>query len=1223
MQGQLQAAKAYYEQLVTLGAGATGLNTAERESLIIGEQIKRTTDEKVIAKLREKQTMADALGVQLRTNEGLEQSFAAHAKLIESTNSQADAITNQAQRQEAANEVFGRGKTAIEQMTLAELQKQMAEAQASDSFDPKYIAALELKINAQKRFVDALGQADYKAVAQHTDELLRNAQSLQAVYKDELSLSGKTGIEREKIAALRQVELKYAKELAKIDNSTISETQKQTERIKVLEAQGIESAMAVAKVTDKYWEETTGNINRGLTDALMQGFDNGWKDAKSFGKSLLSMFNNMVLRPVISFIVQPISMMINGVLQGVMGSMGGGGGFDLASLLSNGSSAYNLYTGNGLIGQGAQYAANLFGWGAGAGGAYSLGGTAAATSSYGLGMGGGYGLGAGSYGLAAPSGGYFAGTTAAGSAGGSAGAGSMAGVGWAAAVVIAAAYLGGMFKDEKQVGAGITGELGGDMYGYQLMRESGGLFDGPNYRYLIAEKEIKDIKAEIEAVKADDKYTQLGARGEAARDEKLQRLYKQLEVLERDYGGAIDGSKGPIKILQEAFEGIREKVATQAESLGLDGEAVRQMKVSLGLDEIHPDTGGKGLDLTGLSQQEAAAKIDKALKDANEELARSLLGSYQEVTKEITTTVWENVRVDDGGETERWERVGHQVTETVTEMEWVMSEYVREGETAVQALDRMATGITIVNQMFDLLGAKTMDASLANGDWASKVVEAAGGLDKFNQAVNTYFDLYYSDSEKRAHIASTVDKGMEEKGLDLRSGDSNAKAKYRALVDKAMDEKDDELLAWLLDFANDFAAGVDAANASLKAASDAMQEQLEELARAAQEAVDKAWEALQRSIASERTAAMERMNLAQETVTSTSGLVSLLRDQVRDLRSEVLASAQMSVQAGRVFIDNALSAVKNTGYLPDRAELSQAINAARSGMGAENYASRIDFERDRLTMAAKLQVLGDNAQDQLSTAEQSLQAEKDTVARLDDLLKSQKQAIDIWKGIDTSVISVAQAVDGLSNVMMGKNPDGTPKDNDSPSTGAGGGGSGGAMLGGSGGEPRPGDAVVGYTKDGRVKYADGSVSNPISESASAKLAAGNSPYTQLDYGTGQSTTDKVEWNEEKQLYVPKFESGINRVPYDMFAYLHEDETVVPAKFNPFNPRAATPWLPASGSSGDEVSRALLAQILRAVQRQSSDTQDIRQNTKDTADMLLRSVRGGNSLQNNNSGVLEL
>ena len=39
----------------------------------------------------------------------------------------------------------------------------MAEAQASDSFDPKYIAGLELKIAAQQRYVNALGQADYKA----------------------------------------------------------------------------------------------------------------------------------------------------------------------------------------------------------------------------------------------------------------------------------------------------------------------------------------------------------------------------------------------------------------------------------------------------------------------------------------------------------------------------------------------------------------------------------------------------------------------------------------------------------------------------------------------------------------------------------------------------------------------------------------------------------------------------------------------------------------------------------------------------------------------------------------------------------------------------------------------------------------------------------------------------------------------------------------------------
>ncbi|MGC8074055.1 hypothetical protein ACP3W1_26190, partial [Salmonella enterica] len=80
-----------------------------------------------------------------------------------------------------ANAVFGKGRTEIERMTLATLEQQMAEAQGSDSFDPKYIASLEAKIAAQKRWVTALQQADYK---QMDDRLTKSLQTS----KDELAI---------------------------------------------------------------------------------------------------------------------------------------------------------------------------------------------------------------------------------------------------------------------------------------------------------------------------------------------------------------------------------------------------------------------------------------------------------------------------------------------------------------------------------------------------------------------------------------------------------------------------------------------------------------------------------------------------------------------------------------------------------------------------------------------------------------------------------------------------------------------------------------------------------------------------------------------------------------------------------------------------------------------------------------------------------------------------
>lgn len=166
-------------------------------------------------------------------------------------------------------------------------------------------------------------------------------------------------------------------------------------------------------------------------------------------------------------------------------------------------------------------------------------------------------------------------------------------------------------------------------------------------------------------------------------------------------------------------------------------------------------------------------------------------------------------------------------------------EYTQAGETQLEALARLSLSITTVNGVFDALGATMLDASLSSADWASSLIELMGGLDKFSQAAATYYDLYYSDDEKRALAAKTADKGMADKGLDLRTNDADAKAKYRALVDKAIADKDEELLAWLLEFADDFSNGVDAVTQSVEAATnavaEALQKQAEELQRARDE----------------------------------------------------------------------------------------------------------------------------------------------------------------------------------------------------------------------------------------------------------------------------------------------------------------------------------------------------------------------------------------------------
>ena len=345
MRSQLVAAQQYHQQLLNMGSGATELNTAERESLKIAEQLKLATDGKTIARLKEKQAIADTLAAQLRSNEGLEQSYKAHQQAIDANYKDAQAIGQRARDQAAANEVFGKGRTAIEQMTLATLQHQLAEAEGSDSFDPRYIASLREKIAAQKDFAAALGQADYKAVQQRADELLRNAQEMGKSYQLEFELSGASAQQRQIIAAQRQVELRYAKEIAAVDKLNLDDAGKKAALATLEQARLQELANAGAKVNLQVWSESVQQYDdvfrKGFADMLNSG-KSGWK---SFTSSLATTFKTTVADQLYKAFAQPFVVRIVGQMLGITGAAGATGtAASLAGssgILSSGSNLLN------------------------------------------------------------------------------------------------------------------------------------------------------------------------------------------------------------------------------------------------------------------------------------------------------------------------------------------------------------------------------------------------------------------------------------------------------------------------------------------------------------------------------------------------------------------------------------------------------------------------------------------------------------------------------------------------------------------------------------------------------------------------------------------------------------------------------------------------------------------------------------------------------------------
>jgi len=109
-----------------------------------------------------------------------------------------------------------------------------------------------------------------------------------------------------------------------------------------------------------------------------------------------------------------------------------------------------------------------------------------------------------------------------------------------------------------------------------------------------------------------------------------------------------------------------------------------------------------------------------------------------------------------------------------------------------------------------------------------------------------------------------------------------------------------------------------------------------------------------------------------------------------------------------------------------------------------------------------------------------------------------------------------------------------------------------------------------------------------------------------------SSSDLSGWAVSKGL--PSFDVGINRVPYDMTANIHQGEAVIPAKFNPFNPGSES-WGGNADAQADMLAelKALRAELAELRQANSAENAAIAGSSLRSAKVLEAITPDGDAL----------
>ena len=361
-----------------------------------------------------------------------------------------------------------------------------------------------------------------------------------------------------------------------------------------------------------------------------------------------------------------------------------------------------------------------------------------------------------------------------------------------------------------------------------------------------------------------------------------------------------------------------------------------------------------------------------------------------------------------------------------------------------EGLTTFVNNLYSVNDAFTMLGLKLYDVSVSTGFMAEQLISMAGGLEALKAGESSFFENFYTDTEKADYALSTVNKQFEAMGVKL----PGTREAYRDMVE-ALDrttESGRQMYIVLTGMSGSAAQAFDILESRTNALNESMMG-----------AVTGAQGALQRAISAQQKKATEAYNA---TNTSLNDMVSTVTENVSGLNS-VSTSLSAALKALRGDSDDAVKMLRAQA----QATLQSALATARSGKslsgftGLEDaldtvsnnntdlYGSMEDFARDQGRTANVVAELNAINGKQLTSAEASLAGLKTQIdlvkaaydaqmAQFDSQLAFAQAQIDALNGVDNSVMGVTAAINAMNLAVVaalagitGKASDGTSTNN--------------------------------------------------------------------------------------------------------------------------------------------------------------------------------------------------
>lgn len=563
-----------------------------------------------------------------------------------------------------------------------------------------------------------------------------------------------------------------------------------------------------------------------------------------------------------------------------------------------------------------------------------------------------------------------------------------------------------------------------------------------------------------------------------------------------------------------------------------------------------------------------------------------------------------------------------------TELLPTLSDFAKEGEGASATLQRLATNYATIDAALSSVGLAFSSVGVASLGARERLIDAVGGIESFVQSAAGFAQNYLTEAERLAPVAASVSKSM----ADLGFASIDTRDEFKALV-QSLDlttESGAANYAALMKLQGAFAQVYPVIEATTSAIEDqaAAMEAIKSSAAGLLGGVDDSFAVLQRVANAEKDRAtkahevtMRRLQASIDLETAAVAKRRALSDAISSTLSQ--RGTGLDRSGAQAQIQAAIAIAKASGVLPSADSLKEALSVLSRDSG-DMFATLQDQQRDAAQTQNSLAELGKLSDAALSVEERTLaalekqkeaaQAAYDAeISRLDEVLKAAQSQIDVLKGIDTSVLSVEQAIEGLAAALL--NAKSNP------------------IIGATAGINNAYQTALGRAPDAagmawwQEKAASGvstaEIVDAIAKSPEARLQsmysstlgrsadAGGLDFfmRQIASGTSYSAIqDALTQSDEYKKKLRGFAVGTNYLPKTMPILAHEGERIIPAADNRELMRKLS-----SPNESNSVLVAAVERLTAIVERQGAELKRIAESSEHTAGILDDNSAGGGPL----------